>query len=186
MIRVFRWLRFSLALISVLGLTSTGCSGLSPGDYVVYRLSVGALSYTAGCFEDGEIPVDLKSDVSDVGVPATVVLQAGPDETFYLDMGSATYAGTATGKGFRFIGESVDVTLETGGPMMMDAKKEEVRTTTTIEFEVDGASVQGAVAEQIEYRCTGDACPEIRERTCKRNRSFVGNEVEDVELEHTI
>ncbi len=186
MIRNVRWLRSSLTLILILGLSSSACSGLSPGDYVVYRLSVSTLSYTAGCFEDGEIPIDLKSDVSDVGVPATVVLHAGPDETFYLDMGSVTYKGTATGKGFRFTGESVDVNLETGGPMMMDAKKEEVRTTTTIEFEVDGASVQGTIAEQIEYRCTGDACPEISQRTCKRNGSFVGSEVEDVELEHTI
>ena len=186
MLRNVRWLRSLLMLISILGLSSTACSGLSPGDYVVYRLSVSALSSTAGCFEDGEIPIDIKSDVSDVGVPATVVLHAGPDETFYLDMGSATYKGTATGKGFRFTGESVDVNLETGGPMMMDAKKEEIQTTMTIDFEVDGASVQGTIAEQIEYRCTGDACPEISQRTCKRNGSFVGSEVEDVELEHTI
>lgn len=153
---------------------------------MVYRLSVGAMSMSAGCFEDGEIPIDVKNDNSDVGAPLTVILHVGPDETYFLDMGETSYAGSAIEGGYRFTGQTIDVNLETGGDMMMDTKKEESEVVTTIEFMVDGSSAQGTITMQETYRCTGDACPELSQRTCNKSGSFVGSEVEDVELEHTI
>ncbi len=126
--------RFLAVTLAVLGLMLSACSGLSPGDYVVYRLSVGAMSMSAGCFEDGEIPIDVKNDNSDVGAPLTVILHVGPDETYFLDMGETSYAGSAIEGGYRFTGQTIDVNLETGGDMMMDTKKEESEVVTTIEF----------------------------------------------------
>jgi hypothetical protein len=175
-----RWLRCAAG-----GVLLTSCGGLSPGDYVVYRLSIESMSVTAGCFVDGEIPLNDKDDSSDIGVPATIVLYAGADDTYYLDMGSVTYSGTETKKGYSFSGDSVDVNVESGG-MMMGTKREEFITATRIEFGVDGASVTGTMTEKIDYRCTGDACPDVRQRTCNKQANFIGSEVEDVELEHTI
>lgn len=163
----------------------TGCDGIGPGDYRVYRVAFEQVDLAANCFDSGAVPVDQQDDSSSLFQSGTFVLFVGADETFYLDTGVQALRGAESGEeDFTFSGENTSVEIE-GDPMMPDATRTTV-TTTKVLFNVEGEVVEGSVEENVDFSCEGMFCPDPASTSCTRSAPFIGGEIADVELEHEV
>jgi hypothetical protein len=168
------------SVVAVVGTSVSGCGGIGPGDYVIYRVSYGELSRSSGCYPDKEVPADEKSDSTTYRTGTSFILYAGAEDAFYLDTGEKTLQGTKSSDTYAFAGKAVDV--EYSNPNGTGAKTT-VTVTATVDMTVDGEAVSGKVTTKTTQKCTGsDACPD--DFSCTESVDFVGMEVEDVQLFH--
>lgn len=143
----------------------------------MYRVALSAPEPGKDCILDD----DDTNDSSTILTSETFILYAGPDDKFYLDVGSVTLEGTEDGDGYKFTGKAVDVEFLGGG----QGDKVTSTVSTTLTMTVDGAAVSGELTSKvvISYACAVPTqCPEGS--TCTRTTTFVGAEIEDVELQH--
>jgi hypothetical protein len=155
-----------------------GCGGIEPGDYVVYRVATSSGKLSGDCANND---LDTKSDSTTLLGPGTWVLYAGLEETFYLDVGGSTLEGTAADDVYTFAGKQTDIeySLPNGGGDKTTSTK-----TTSVEVTIDGAAVTGTYADKLALKCVGAGCGGLVDYTCTTTQSFVGTEVEDVELDY--
>lgn len=177
-------LLFGLGLAA---LSSTACSDIEPGDYVVYRIASTSESLSDGCYyPNGESP-NIEDDSSTMLASGTIILYAGVDETFYLDLGSATLDGVFDGAedaGDMYVFEGQVVDVEWTSP---DGTGDRWTTTTStdVEMAIDGALVTGESKAKTSYKCSGTNCGDVPP-SCTITTEFVGTEVEDVDLQHQV
>lgn len=159
-----------------------GC-GISPGDYVIYRVTPGVTDMTSGCYYPDSDPEPNKaSDSTTVRGTGTWIIYASINDAYYLDSGQDTLEGVTTDAGYQFTGKTVDVQYDL--PDGTGSK----RTTTdsfTIDIIVDGDAISGSSVWKTTYGCAGTTCGD-KIPTCTRTTDFVGTRVEDIELKHDI
>src|SRR5690349_5419827 len=84
-----------------------GC-GISPGDYVIYRVTPGVTDLNSGCYyPDTEADPNDISDSTTVRGTGTWIIYASINDAFYLDSGTDTLEGIATDTGYQFTGKEV-------------------------------------------------------------------------------
>jgi len=179
--QTFSWIKAAhrTAAIGLIAATaaaaSAGCGGIGPGDYIMYRVAVS----TSKPGKDCDVSENIKSDSSTFKASNTFYLYAGAEDAYFLDTGEVTLEGAEEDDGYKFSGKTVDVEFLGG------AQTDKVTQTTavTIEMVVDGAAVSGKITSKasLTYACTGP-CP--TNESCTQTSTFVGTEVEDVDLEH--
>jgi hypothetical protein len=178
--------RVAGALIATSALV--GC-GIQPGDYEIYRVSLGQVDETAGCFYgqlNDEQSNDEASDTTSIRESGTWILYASIEDKFYLDTGAVTLEGAESDEGFTFTGRAVDVNFgDKNDPMDMDPKLT-VTTVTTITMITDGNAISGDATKKTSYKCSGMLCPAEPIPACTEKTLFVGTYVEDIELKHDI
>ncbi len=167
-------------LVGLLGLSLTACGGLSPGDYIVYRIALQPAEQSADCFAGGQVPVNEQDDSSSLFTGATYVLYMGADEVPYLDTGSEVLSGSGEDDAYRFSGDRVDVNFPT------DEQRETMTLSIDIELNVDGEVVDGKRVDTQSFECSGPACPDPPNQSCTTTRPFTGGEVSDVDLKHEV
>ena len=171
------------ALLLGASVRSMECGGISAGDYVIYRVAFDEQDLSSGCYfpNDGPGPNE-KSDSSTILDGTTFILYAGPEDTFYLDTGSAILEGTADGDVYSFSGKVVDVNYANA-----DGSGDKFTTTDTltIDFTVDGSSAFGTVSNTHSETCKASTCPDLPP-SCTTSQDFVGTEVDDIELKHDV
>lgn len=162
---------------------STGCSGLSAGDYVIYRVAFGEESQSDGCYypNDGPTPNE-KSDSNTFLAAGTFILYAGVEDTFYLEAGGIALEGSADGDDYTFSGKQVDVEYQNPD---YTGYKFTTTQTTTVSMTIDGASISGTSSAKASQSCKGDGCPDLPP-SCTKSNDFIGTEVEDLDLEHQV
>lgn len=160
----------------------SGCGGIGPGDYVIYRVAFSDPEPTTGCFANGQIPPDTKDDSTTFRDTGTLILYAGKEDVVYLDTGKGTLEGKKSDNGYSFSGKSVDVSYS--GPN--DDTKLTETTTVKIDLTIDGKTVSGKIDSSTSVRCTGNNCPMDLPSDCTQKSDFVGTEVDDVELKHDV
>ena len=180
-LRPLRWALTGAALTSI-GALMLGCGGVSPGDYVIYRVALSDAKRGSSCYPDKKIPPNEKSDSDSFLASTDFILYAGPDDNFYLDTGSATLEGTGDADVYTFVGKTVDVEYASS-----DGTGDKITTTdtTTIQMTVDGKAVTGTVSEKVSITCRGNNCGDAIP-SCTTTTNFVGTEVDDVELKHEV
>lgn len=171
------WAHGAATCLGTAGLALASCGGLSPGEYVVYRVSFAAADPAENCYGGG-IPDDIADESSSYRTNGLFVLYQSVDDKLYLDMGSAVLEGTADGDDYKFDGKRVDVTYL--GPNCT-GDRHIVTVSTEVEFTVDGAALTGTLVQKSRTECKGD-CDNFDESSCTVTASFVGTEIEDPEL----
>src|SRR5688572_19447260 len=84
----------------LLGLAALGCSGVEPGDYVVYRVATSSADLSDGCYWQYQgADANVRNDSSSLLQSSLFVLYAGLEETFLLDIGSSVLDGESLGDG---------------------------------------------------------------------------------------
>jgi len=168
-------------------LTTFGCDdSLEPGDYVVYRVSTTTTELSEGCYANKSVPADLAHDSSTFRESQTIMLYAATEGLYYLDSGASTLEGgmeeTGDGELYTFKGKSVDVTYAgangTGDKLTATA-------STTIKMTVVDQVVTGTAKTKTTISCKGATCG-ASIPSCTTSTTFVGTEVEDVELDHAV
>jgi len=159
--------------------------GVEPGDYVVYRIASAQQSWSDGCFwPAGEGP-DLEEDRSSLYASGTMILFAGEEGSYYLDLGNSTLQGelgdSDAGESYEFAGKSVDVQWTQAAGT---GNKLTTTVTTSVDMTTDGALVTGELVVKASYACSG-ACGDLPP-SCTIKTEFIGTEVEDVQLEHAV
>lgn len=160
----------------------TGC-GISPGDYVMYRVSPSVTDETSGCYyPETDPPPNELSDSTTVRASSTWIIYASINDAFYLDSGTNTLEGVATDTGYQFTGKKVDVQYDV--PDGTGSK----RTTTdsfTIDIITDGDAISGTSTWKTTYGCAGTTCGD-KLPSCTRTTDFVGTHVEEIQLNHDL
>jgi len=164
------------------------CSGIEPGDYVVYRIAATSPKMSSGCFAGGAVPWNLQNDSTTIRTNGLFILYAGQeDDAFFLDIGATTLDGVYEGDAdagdlYAFEGRTVDIDYSCS-----DGSGDKRTTTvkTTVDMYIDGAATSGEMAATASYGCIGESCGEPIP-SCTVTVEFVGTEVEDVELDHNI
>ena len=172
----------SKLLVVAAALSLCACDGLSPGDYLVYRVAFQQPQMSADCFAAGAVPVNEQDDSSSVFTAGTFILYMGADEVPYLDLGTITLAGEGSSDEFTFKGSSVDVNFSGD----MNQTRQETRISTTIDLTIDGETISGTVKQSTRTDCSGPECPDPPSTNCTTTTPFVGGEVEDVDLKHEV
>jgi uncharacterized membrane protein YgcG len=177
------WLTGALAAAAAL----SGCDSFDAGDYVVYRIASHQPKLSSSCYWPKNVPdPQVASDSNTMMSAGTIVLFKGGDETFYLDIGSAMLEGGEVeadeGTGYEFDGKVVDVTFDGDNGT---GTKRVTTVDTKVGMTVDGAALEGEATVKKSWACTGTGCGQIPP-ACKATIAFVGTEVEDVALEHTV
>lgn len=179
----------TLALLTLLlpALTVGGCDeGLVPGDYIVYRVSATEPELGSSCFDGGAVPADVASDESSFRATGTVILYAGPEGQFFLDIGSQTLEGELEegdeGDVYTFSGTSVDVEF-TGANGTGD--RITTKVATQVVATVDAEVISGQSSTTTTFACDGPTCVPVPPK-CTATNSFVGTEVEELQLEHGV
>ena len=159
-----------------------GC-GISPGDYVIYRVTPGETALTSGCHHpETEAAPNDASDSTTVRGASTWIIYASINDAFYLDSGTNTLEGVETDTGYQFTGREVDVQYDL--PDGTGSK----RTTTdayTVDVIVEGEAISGSSVWKTTYGCAGTTCGD-KIPTCTRTTDFVGTHVEEIELKHEL
>jgi hypothetical protein len=179
----------ALALVGLLvpAMTVGGCDeGLVPGDYIVYRVSATEPELGSSCFDGGAVPANVANDQSTFRATGTVILYAGPEEQFFLDIGSQTLEGEAEegdeGDVYTFAGSSVDVEVLVTGTA---ETRLTTKVSTTVVATVDGEVISGESTTTTSFGCEGPACVPLPPK-CTATNSFIGTEVEELQLEHGV
>lgn len=174
----------ALGLLGAAWLT-TGCGGIGPGDYMIYRVAYsGAKTVCVG----DEPNANEASDTNTFVTSSVLHLYAGADDKFFLEMGDiagisgTSLAGSADGDVYTFSGKSFDVDFSDPSGQ---GDKSERTVTTNVKMTVDGAAVSGTLGATSESKFTcADPTNCQPERSCATTVQFSGSEVEDVELQH--
>lgn len=188
-----------VSALLVLGAAGLGCGGLGPGDYVFYRVAFSEQQKKSpGCFIENSVPANEKFDKTSFRASSLFLIYGATEEQenkLYLDMGAAmaeddegaaiTVEGYEEAGLFTFTGSSTDVdfTEINGG-----GDKHTITTKVLVELTIDGSSMVGTVEATNKQSCSGSTCdltlPDPR--SCTVTSTFVGTEIDDVELHHTI
>ncbi len=164
---------------------STGCfeDTVEPGDYFVYRIASSENNMSESC----DLSANEINDSSSLHASGTLILFAGHDGEYYLDMGGSTLEGefkadSDVGEEYEFTGKSTDIEWS-------DATGSGTKVTTTIdhdfELAIDGELVTGEYKVKTKVACTGEFCDGVP-YSCTSTQEFVGTEVEDVDLQHHV
>jgi hypothetical protein len=170
-------------LFTALAGLSMGCDSLGPGDYVIYRVAIAEGDQSDGCyFPLDDPPPNVKNDSSTLRSSANFILYAGADESYYLDLGQTTLEGTVDSDTYSFSGKIVDVeyTLPDG-----DGDKLTTTVTTSVNMTVDGNAVSGSLSVKTSFSCKGSTCGD-KIPSCTVTNDFVGSEIDEIELEHSL
>ena len=159
-----------------------GC-GISPGDYVIYRVSPAVTEESLGCYyPDMVVPPNSASDSTTIREASTWIIYASINDAYYLDSGTNTLEGIASDNGYTFTGKTVDVQYDV--PDGTGSK----RTTTdsvTIDVITDGDAISGKSTLKRTYGCAGATCGE-KIPTCTKTTDFVGTHVDEIQLQHSL
>lgn len=159
-----------------------GC-GISPGDYVIYRVSPGVTDETSGCYyPETDPPPNQASDSTSIRESGTWIIYASINDAFYMDSGTKTLEGVATDNGYQFTGKTVDVQYD-----QADGTGSK-RTTTdsyTVDIIVDGDAISGTSTWKTTYGCAGTTCGD-KVPSCTRTTDFVGTHVDEIQLNHDL
>jgi hypothetical protein len=181
-------LRRASALL-VLGAAGLGCGGLGPGDYAFFRVAFSEQEKkSSGCFGTGGIPANEKSDKTNFRKSSLFIVYGVTEEAedkLYLDMGETTVEGYEEAGLFTFTGSSTDVDfteINGGGDKHTTAFK------LVVELTIDGSSMVGSAEATQKQSCSGSTCDLTLPApiSCTTTSTFVGTEIEDVELHHDI
>ena len=183
-----RWLS-GAGVACVLALGAAGC-GLQPGDYIVYRVSVGAESRSAGCYYPTFAPpIDVVEDSTSYLDSQTFVLYLGAPDQPHLDNGGVSFAGVVTDEGYTFRATQVDVTYLGVANDVKETETQELR----IDVVQDGRTISGTTTNTVIPRCEFvtpapalDLCPDPPRQVCERSARFFGVELSDVELDYAV
>jgi hypothetical protein len=171
-----------LALAIACGAALPACGGIDPGEYVVYRVASSSDDLSSSC----DAGANIDDDSSSFRAAETMVLFAGEEGAFYLDVGGIALEGemesTDLGDEYTFTGATVDV--EFSSP---DGTGTKWTTTvrTTVHLVADGDMASGDTDEKTTVKCSGELCGDD-EMSCTVSTDFVGTRVEDVDLEHQV
>lgn len=179
----------ALLVLGVLGVASSGCGGFGPGDYLFFRVAFNdQAKKSSSCYPDPGVPPNIKSDKTTFRTSNTFILYGAADvgeEFFYLDTGTVSLEGILEEDVFSFTGTQTDVEWTN-----FDGTGDKVTTTdkVTIEFALDGTSITGDFVGVHKKSCSGNACATTLPvpENCTTTQTFVGTQVEDVQLEHGI
>lgn len=182
-------LRRACALL-VLGAAGLGCGGIGPGDYVLFRVGFSEQEKkTKGCYgPSGAVPANEGSDKTNFrGSSLFIIYGATEDgeDKLFLDTGETTIDGYEEAGGFIFTGNSTDVDFtEVNGA----GDKHTTTNKLLIELTIDGASMVGSAESTVKQTCSGTTCDLTLPApiNCVTTTTFVGTEIEDVELHHDI
>lgn len=189
----FSWLSGGLVALGLVGLG--GC-GMGPGDYIVYKVSIDGGKQSQSCFAPDGPDANTYNDSNNALGNALWVLTIGPSGDYYLDVGGApigaggqgfagkkVLAGKESGDGFSFTAKDVDVNYDSGSNPATRVRTE----TSEILLSMDGSSVSGTITNKVVRQCTGtlEQCNNTPP-SCTTKFTFVGSEVDDVQLEHEI
>jgi hypothetical protein len=167
---------------------ATGC-GISPGDYIVYRVNVGEQSESSGCYYPEEEPSpDLADDSDSFRASQTWVVYYAAGDEIMLDAVGTALRGEETGDGFEFVADQIDVTY--AGIDQQEARIA-AQTRITITMNTDGDAVDGEIVSLTKTSCdflTAAPSPGICEDIpdCTRTSPFSGVKLEDVRLEEGV
>lgn len=185
-------MRFHRPILVTLGallpaVSAAGCDeGLAPGDYVVYRVSATDPQLGSSCFDGGAVPPDVASDESTFRATGTLILYAGEEGSYYLDIGSLTLEGELDDSGdgdvFTFTGSSVDVEFTQANGM---GDRITTKVTTQVVATVVDEVITGESSTTTTFACDGPTCFPMPPK-CTATNTFVGTEVEELELEHGV
>jgi hypothetical protein len=181
-------LRRASALL-VLGAAGLGCGGIGPGDYALYRVAFSEqVKMSSGCFGPGGIPADNKSDKTTFRESSLFIIYGATEEAedkLYLDMGETTVEGYEEAGLFTFTGTSTDVDFtEING----SGDKHTTTKKLIVEMTIDGSSIVGSAEASEKETCSGSTCDLTQPApiSCTTTSTFVGTEIDGVELHHDI
>jgi hypothetical protein len=167
-------------LVGALGVT--GC-GISPGDYVIYRVTPGTTDQNAGCYyPDTEPAPNVESDSSTVRATGTWFIYASINDAFYLDDGQNTLEGVATDTGYQFTGKTVNVQYDIPDGT---GSKRTVTDSFTVSIVTDGDAISGSNVAKTTYGCAGTTCGD-KIPSCTKTTDFVGTHVDEIQLNHDL
>jgi hypothetical protein len=168
---------------------STGCGGVSPGDYIVYRVNVGVETLNDACYFPAEMPPeDVAQDSSSFRSSQTwVIYFAAGDETV-LDAAGVALRGDKGGDGFEFSADQIDVSY-----VGIDQQEAKITAQTTIfvAMNTDGDAVDGTITSTTKTSCdfltaapsTG-LCEQVPD--CVGTRPFSGVKLDGVNLKEVV
>lgn len=166
---------------------ATGC-GVSPGDYIVYRVNVGASTFSDACFGDDGPPDDIADDSNSYRDPQTWVVYFAAGDEIVLDAAGAALRGEETGDGFEFVADQIDVSYV--GIDQQEARVNE-QTTITVTMNTDGDAVAGDIVAVTKFECdfltaapSPGLCSEVPD--CTQTNMFSGVKLDDVRLEEGV
>jgi len=176
-----------LSLAAALITAATGC-GVSPGDYLVFRINLGEAAVSDSCYGDDGPPEDVADDSDSFRQPQTWVIYYGAGDELVLDASGFSLQGEETGDGFEFVADQIDVTY--AGVDQQEARVNE-QTTTTVTMNTDGDAVEGNIVALMKVTCdfltaapTPGVCSEVPD--CTQTSPFSGVKLEDVQLEEGV
>jgi hypothetical protein len=175
----------SLLLAAGLALSgAAGCEDIEPGDYVVYRIASTEADESSSC----NLTANEIDDSSTLKASGTLILFAGEEGEYFLDLGSLALVGELVEDGdtllYDFSGKTVDI--EWSNP---EGSGTQITTTVShsLEFDVDDELVTGVykVKHTVDCAGSGNSCDGVP-WSCSETTDFVGTEVEDVDLQHHV
>jgi hypothetical protein len=177
----------------VLGAAGLGCGGgIGPGDYVFFRVAFTQQEKESGlCLDEDGVPTNDtndKLDKTDFRSSSLFLIYGAvedQEEKLYLDTGTVTLEGYEEAGLYTFTATSTDVNfteINGGGDKHTFTKK------LLVEMTIDGTSVVGTSEMTEKKACTGSTCALTLPVTvnCAKTRTFVGTEIEEIELHHDI
>jgi hypothetical protein len=179
----------ALLVLGALGAAGIGCGGLGPGDYAFFRIAFSEqVKRSTSCYGDTGIPADEKSDKTGFYSTSLFIIYGATvegEDNLYLDTGMAVIPGFEETDLFTFTATATDVNFTeiNGG-----GDKHTTTDKTTIELTIDGTSMTGQAVSSHKKSCSGATCdltlpvPE----NCTLTTTFVGTEIEDVDLRHEV
>lgn len=166
---------------------TTGC-GISPGDYIVYRVNVGASELSDACFGDDGPPEDIADDSDSFRDPQTWVIYFAAGDEIMLDAAGIALRGGDADGGYQFVADQIDVSYV--GIDQQEARINE-QTTITVNMQTDGDAVAGDIVAVTKIECdfltaapSPGLCSEVED--CTQTNVFSGVKLEDVRLEEGV
>lgn len=164
---------------------ATGCmeDTVEPGDYYVYRIASAQSDMSDSC----NLTANEINDSSSLHAAGTLILFAGHEDEYYLDMGTTTLDGefkadSDVGEEYEFAGKTTDIEWS-------DPNGAGTKVTTTVDHEldlaIDGELVTGEYTVKTNVSCNGEFCDGVP-YSCTSTVEFVGTEVEDLDLQHHV
>jgi len=140
-------------------------------DYQVFQIAAEFPELDADCY-DGTIPNDVAADEYTLQLGSTLIVFAGPNDTWFAETGGLALPGARDGKGYAFDGDVVDV-IEFGNATATYSQ------SLALELTIDGKFVSGTYKTVSEYTCEGpeQACGD--DSTCTASTAFGGVRVDD-------
>lgn len=172
-----------LACFGVLLTIASSCT-IQPGDYRVYRVAVNGVQL--GC--QYKNPDDFEDD--NYFDAAILAIYAADKNTYFLEDGADSFAGSRSGKDYSFVGEYLhQARYDENQGFSRDFQIQET-LNTVYQFEISGKEIYGTVTKQYASGCSGseDDCDSIQiyDRVCTDVLEIFGSEVEDSDIEYAL